>query len=149
MFRCVISCLSLFSIFAPAALWGQGPRVHLEASRSWTLNGWSPFTGLVGALGGGDRPQTVEILHTFTKRCPQVVLTRERENSDFVVLVEREGGKNIFRKDNKYAVFSRSGELLKAGSTRMLSSAVSGACDAITAEAGARVPEPEANARAN
>jgi hypothetical protein len=100
------------------------------------------LTGLLGALGGGDRPQTVEVIHTFSKRCPEVVVTRQREGSDFLVVVEREGGKSIFRKDNKYAVFSGSGELVKAGSTRMLGSAVAEACEAIRGKRGGQPPEP-------
>jgi hypothetical protein len=60
-----------------------------------------------------------------------------REGADFVVVLEREGGKSILRKDNKYAVFSGSGDLVTVGSTRMLSSAVSGACEAIRMKAGA------------
>jgi hypothetical protein len=123
--------LILFILFETAARSGDRPRVYVEDSRTWTLNGWSPFTGLLGAFGGGDRPLTVEILHTFTKRCPQVAPVREREGSDFAVLIEREGGKGLWRKDNKYAVFAKSGELIASGSTRILGNAVTEACQAI------------------
>jgi hypothetical protein len=50
-------------------------------------------------------------------------------------MLEREGGKSIFRKDNKYAVFTGEGDLVEAGSTRMVSTAVSQACEAIVAKA--------------
>ena len=139
MLRVAMVCAGLLAS-GPTLAAAEQPRVFIDDSRSWTLNGWSPFTGLLGAFGGGDRPQTVEIIHTFTKRCPLVTPTRQRESADFVVVLEREGGKSIFRKDNKYAVFTHSGDLVKVGSTRMLSSAVSEACEAILAkkEGGAR-----------
>jgi hypothetical protein len=115
--------------------------VYIEESQSWTLNGWSPLTGLLGAFGGGSRPQTIEIIRTFTKRCPQLTPTRAREGADFVVVLEREGGKSIFRKDNKYAVFTGSGDLVEVGSTRMVSSAVSQACEAIMAKPAVKAGE--------
>jgi hypothetical protein len=134
-------CLTLPSAFLSAARAAGQPRVYIEESQSWTVNGWSPFTGLLGAFGGGSRPQTVEIIHTFTKRCPQLRPTRAREGADFAVVVEREGGKSIFRKDNKYAVFTGAGDLVEAGSTRMVSTAVSQACEAIIAKAAGKATE--------
>ena len=146
MFRNAIVWAASLAVLVSAGGSAQAPRVfprvYIEESRSWTVNGWSPLTGLLGALGGGDRPQTVEVIHTFSKRCPEVVVTRQREGSDFLVVVEREGGKSIFRKDNKYAVFNGSGELVKAGSTRMLGSAVGEACEAIRAKWGGQPPDP-------
>jgi hypothetical protein len=141
MIRKSILCLTLLSPFLSAEKAAEQPRVYIEESQSWTANGWSPFTGLLGALGGGSRPQTIEIIHTFTKRCPQLTPTRTREGADFVVMLEREGGKSIFRKDNKYAVFTGAGDLVEAGSTRMVSTAVSEACEAILAKAAGKAAE--------
>jgi hypothetical protein len=141
MFRIAV-CVGFLALLASAAAAAEPPRVYIEESRSWTLNGWSPFTGLLGAFGGGDRPQTVEVIRTFSRRCPQVTVTRKREGADFAVVLEREGGKGIWRKDNKYAVFNASGDLVRVGSTRMLSSAVNEACEAIVAKAGADAAGP-------
>jgi hypothetical protein len=77
---------------------GQQPRVYVEQSRSWAVGGWNPLTGLLAA-GGGARPQTAEIIHTFTKRCPAVTPTLERGKAGYIVLLEHEGGKSIFRRD--------------------------------------------------
>jgi hypothetical protein len=134
MLRKTILCLTLLSVFVLAARGAEQPSVYIEESQSWTVNDWILFTGLLGALGGGSRPQTIEIIHTFTKRCPQLAPTREREGVDFVVVLEREGGKSIFRKDNKYAVFTGAGDLVEVGSTHMASTAVSQACEAIMAK---------------
>jgi hypothetical protein len=87
------------------------------------------------AAGGGARPQTAEVINTFSKRCPAVTPTLDREKADYVVLLEHEGGKNVFRRDNKYAVFTASGDLVKSGSTRILGNAVGEACQAITGKA--------------
>jgi hypothetical protein len=48
-----------------------------------------------------------------------------------VVLLDREGGKGLLRRDNKIAVFDREGDLLHSGSTRSLGNAVKDACEAI------------------
>ncbi len=121
-------------VITPVQCLAQGdprPRVFIEQSESWALGGWSPFFGLLAA-GGGARPQTAEIINTFAKRCPAVTPTLQRENAAYIVLLEREGGKGLFRKDNKYAVFTAFGDLVKSGSTRMLGNAVGEACQAIT-----------------
>jgi len=57
------------------------------------------------------------------------------------VVLEREGGKSILRKDNKYAVFTGAGDLVEAGSTRMISTAVSRACEAMMAKASGKAAE--------
>jgi hypothetical protein len=90
------------------------------------------------AAGGGARPQTAEVINTFSKRCPAVTPTLDREKAEYVVLLEHEGGKNVFRRDNKYAVFTASGDLVKSGSTRILGNAVGEACQAITGKAASR-----------
>jgi hypothetical protein len=113
------------------------PRVYIEQSRSWALGGWSPLTGLLAA-GGGARPQTAEIINTFAKRCPAVTPALEREKADYVLLLEHDGGKSIFRRDNKYAVFTASGDFVQSGSTRILGNAVSQACEAIMAKPASR-----------
>ena len=57
------------------------------------------------------------------------------------MVLEREGGKSILRKDNKYAVFTGAGDLVEAGSTRMISTAVSRACEAMMAKASGKAAE--------
>ncbi len=123
--------LTLLTPLLCSAQMKDPPRVYIEQSRSWAVGGWSPLIGLL-ATGGGDRPQTAEIMHTFTKRCPDVIPTLERAKANYVLLLEHEGGKSVFRRDNKYAVFTASGDLVKSGSTRMLGNAVGEACMAIT-----------------
>jgi hypothetical protein len=47
--------------------------------------------------GGGGRPQTAEIVKTFERRCPQVVVNNIPSNSDYVVILDHEGGKSWIR----------------------------------------------------
>jgi hypothetical protein len=82
-------------------------------------------------VGGGARPQTVEITKSFAKNCPAVVPTLDRSQADFVLLIEHEGGKSVFRKDTKYAVYRASGDHLASGSARMVGTAARKACEAI------------------
>jgi hypothetical protein len=82
-------------------------------------------------MSGGARPQTVEVMKTFSQRCPIVTITMDKTKANYVVLLDREGGKDIFSRDNKIAIFRNDGDLLYSGSTRSLGNAVSDACKAI------------------
>jgi hypothetical protein len=84
-----------------------------------------------GSVSGGARPQTVEIIKTFRQRCGAVTVTADKTRADYVILFDREGGKDLFARDNKIAAFKSDGDLLHAGSTRSLGNAVSDACGAI------------------
>jgi hypothetical protein len=55
----------------------------------------------------------------------------KHERADYVVTLQHEGGKDLVRKDNKFAVFNKDGDAIKSGSTRSLGNAVKNACDAI------------------
>jgi hypothetical protein len=70
-------------------------------------------------------------MKTFQQRCPAVRLTTDRAKADFVVMLEKEGGKDLIRRDNKVAVISHDGDVLYTGSTRSLGNAVKDACGAI------------------
>jgi hypothetical protein len=121
-----------------ATAWAQDkPRVFVAESNSWEMRG-SAGGGMDGGAGGwggssagGARPQTVEIMKTFQQRCPAVRLTTDRAKADFVVMLEKEGGKDLIRRDNKVAVISHDGDVLYTGSTRSLGNAVKDACGAI------------------
>jgi len=93
--------------------------------------------GAGAATRGGDRPQTVEIVKTFSERCPGVVVTADKSKANYVVQLDHEGGKGLQR-DNKIAVFQSNGDLLYAGSTRILGNAVKDGCAAMVS--GTPVP---------
>jgi hypothetical protein len=107
--------------------------VYVSDSQSWEISGgfgWGDDGG-GGASSGGARPQTAEIIKTFQERCPDITITNERRRADYVVLLDHEGGKMVFLKDNKVAVFGRDGTSIHSGSTRSLGNAVKDACAAI------------------
>jgi hypothetical protein len=135
------------------------PRVFITDSESWSVAGSSGGAG--GAFGGhtegGARPQTAEIVKTFGERCPQVVTNNRQERSDYVVVLDHEGGKGVLRHRNKVAVFNRvTGDSIVSKSTLSLGGSVQEACEAITkdwtvhakdirtAETGATTPEVKA-----
>ena len=111
-------------------------RVFITDSESWQVSGG--FGGTSGTSGGGvsggARPQTVEIMKTFGKRCPELTVTLRRDKADYVVLLEHEGGKGVARRDNKVAVFNADGDMIYSGSTRTLGNSVKNACKAIRQE---------------
>jgi hypothetical protein len=70
-------------------------------------------------------------LKTFNERCPEVVVTNNRDKADFVVLLDHEGGKQALQHRNKIAVFARDGDAIFSNSTLSLGGAVKDACEAI------------------
>ncbi len=117
------------------AIGAEKPRVFIGDSDSWQMTGGGAGARGAGggAVRGGARPQRVEIMKTFSKQCPQTIITIREEKADFIVFLEHEGGKGAFRKDNKVAVFNQEGDMLFANSTRSLGNSVKDACGVITA----------------
>lgn len=109
------------------------PRVFVNESQSWEITGEGGGIddGFGGSIRGGARPQTAEIVKTFGERCPGVIVTMKQEKADYIVNLQHEGGKDLVRRDNKFAVFNKDGDAIKSGSTRMLGNAVKNACEAI------------------
>jgi len=112
-------------------------RVFVTDSESWEVKGgWGAANGTGGgAEAGGARPQTAEIIKTFTERCPKVIVTNKSDMANYAVTLDHEGGKGALRKDNKVAVFRRNGDAILSKSTRELGNAVKDACSAIVADA--------------
>jgi hypothetical protein len=112
-------------------------RVFITDSQSWEVSGgWAAANGSGGgATAGGARPQTAEIVKTFTERCPDVIVTNKSDMANYAVTLDHEGGKGALRKDNKVAVFRRDGDAILSRSTRELGNSVKDACAAILADA--------------
>ncbi|HYX00290.1 MAG TPA: PEGA domain-containing protein [Candidatus Elarobacter sp.] len=109
-------------------------RVFVTDSTSWEMSGHSGGSnaGFGGEVHGGARPQTAEIIKTFGERCPQVVTNNIQANTDYVVVLDHEGGKGLLRHRNKVAVFNRvSGDSVVSKSTLSLGGSVQTACEAI------------------
>jgi hypothetical protein len=120
------------------------PRVFITDSQSWEYVSNSGGAG--GAFGshgaGGARPQTAEIVKTFGERCPQAVTNNRMEKSDYVVVLDHEGGKSFVHHKNKVAVFNRiSGDSIVSKSTLSLGGSVQDACEAITKDWSAHAKE--------
>jgi hypothetical protein len=129
-----VSLLSVLLISAVAQnASGQKPRVFISDSQSWQVSGSSggSSSGFGGHTSGGARPQTAEIIKTFGERCPEVTVNNKQDRSDYVVLLDHEGGKGLALKDNKVAVFNSDGDSIVSHSTRSLGNAVKDACEAI------------------
>ena len=111
-------------------------RVFVPESESWSVGGeFDIFDEGVGAVTGGAKPQTAEIVKTLHDRCPKLIVTRKEERADYILVLQHEGGK-FLRKDNKFAVFNADGDAIESGSTRSLGNAVKEACSAIVSDWG-------------
>jgi hypothetical protein len=109
------------------------PRLFIEESTSWEVKG-SAGAGDGsggGVVGGGARGQTAELIKTFRKSCPEVIITNKSDRADYTLTFDHEGGKQIWEKDNKFAVFNKEGDAVESGSARSLGSAVKSACAAL------------------
>jgi hypothetical protein len=112
-------------------------RVFITDSQSWEVAGYSG--GGAGGGGssshGGARPQTAEIIKTFGERCPGVMVNNIQEKTDYIVLLDHEGGKSVLQHRNKVAVFARvSGDSVVSKSTFSLGASVQEACEAIDSD---------------
>jgi len=119
-------------------------RVFITDSQSWSIAGSSGGGGgaFAGTMAGGARPQTAEIIKTFGERCPQVKINNIQEKTDYIVLLDHEGGKGALRHKNKVAVFARvSGDSIVSKSTLSLGGSVQDACEAILQDWAAHGPE--------
>jgi len=128
---CLFPILCLSSALAQDS---SKPRVFITDSQSWEVGGYSgggPGGG--GSVShGGARPQTAEIIKTFGERCPEVMVNNIQEKTDYIVLLDHEGGKSVLRHKNKVAVFARvSGDSVVSKSTLSLGGSVQEACEAI------------------
>jgi len=112
----------------------QKARAFVTDSESWSVAGGSGGSrgSYGGAMAGGARPQTAEIIKTFGQRCPEVVINNIQTKADYIVLLDHEGGKGALRHKNKVAVFARiSGDSIVSKSTLSLGGSVQEACGAI------------------
>jgi hypothetical protein len=138
----IIAFIALSFAGIAAAQSDERPRVFIEESDSWEVKSEPIFSstdkkGRVhiggGTSSGGAKPRTAEIMKRFAEQCPAVVVTIKKDRADFVVLLEHEGGKDLFNKDNKLAVFDREGDLVTSGAFSRPKKAVEVACNAISA----------------
>ena len=102
-------------------------------SSSKTMKAWVLINnGSANVLKPGSDAQTVEAVKTFAQRCPEVGVTLEKDKADFTILVGHDPHRPWWRRDNKIAVFDRSGSEIYSTSTRTMGNAVKDACQIIT-----------------
>jgi hypothetical protein len=122
---------------APVTTQGQPSdgkiRIYVADSQSWEMSGgWGAANGSGGGHeSGGARPQTAEIIKTFNQRCPEYMVTNNKDRANYAVILDHEGGKGLLRHRNKLAVFNRDGDAIFSDSTRELGNSVKDACAAI------------------
>jgi len=125
---------ALFLVLPAMAQSGtEKPRVYITDSQSWQMTGNSGGSadGFGGHVSGGARPQTAEIIKSFGKRCPQVIVNNRQDKADYTIVLDHEGGKSVLAHDNKVAVFNSDGDAILSHSTRELGTSVKDACEAI------------------
>ena len=127
--------LALPPLNAQGQVGSEPIRIFVMESKSWAMSG----VGVAvegsggGGLQGGAKPQTAEIMKTISKRkeCQGIIVTINRERADYILMLDRVGGRGTVLKDNKMALFNRDGDMVTSSSTVMLGNAVKDACLAI------------------
>jgi hypothetical protein len=125
-------------------------RVYINESRSWEMTGGiggnrDSFSGNVS----GSRPRTAKINKKFNKkfnktfnvRCPTFTITNEEDEADYKVILHHKSWQGLIRRDNKYAVYNKDGDVIASGSTRSLGNAVKNACQAIDKDLQSNPPK--------
>ena len=128
----ILTVLALPAILAAA----DKPRVFITESSSAQLSGDASVGQAEGSLSftGGTSPQNVEVMKAFSRNCRNAVITANREKADYIVRLDHEAinPTTLFVHGNKVAVFDKDEDLIYSDSSRLLGSAVKGACMAIT-----------------
>jgi hypothetical protein len=114
----------------------EKPRIFVTDSPSWSAaGGFGVANGTgAGAMAAGSSPQTVEVIDDFAKQCPNVTVTSDKSNADFVVLFDRDAAakaKTVLARADKIAVFKKNGDLIYSGKTRSVMNGVKDACAAL------------------
>lgn len=128
--RTAVTALAVATILAAA----EKPRVFITESPTPQISG-DGVGQLKGSLAfeGGTSPQNVEVMKMFSRRCRDVTVTANRDKADYIVRLDHEAisPTTLFVHGNKVAVFDKNEDLIYSDSSRLLSTAVRGACSAI------------------
>lgn len=112
------------------------PRLFITESGAPQAKGDAIVGDAKGSLAfiGGTSPENIEVMKSFSRSCSGVIVTADRDKADYVVRLDHEAinPTTPFVHGNKVAVFNSRQDLIYTNSTRTLSSAVKGACAAIT-----------------
>jgi hypothetical protein len=141
----------LFTVAAVIMLWGvtasaqEKPRLYVEGTGTTDVrtkafasatggSGWAVANGRShSAVSAHD--ETVELMKTFQQRCPGVALTVNGDAAEYAIRGNHESNqKGLLHKRDQIAVVRYTGEVVFAGNTRSVGSAVQEACAAVMAD---------------
>jgi hypothetical protein len=130
--RMTLTALAISTILTA----GSRPRVFIMESPAAQVSGDGSVGEVRGSVAfmGGTSPQNVEVMKAFSRSCRDAIVTANRDKADYIVRLDHEAVNptTLFVHGNKVAVFNKNEDLIYSNSSRLLSSAVRGACSAIT-----------------
>jgi hypothetical protein len=130
--RMTLTALAISTILTA----GSRPRVFITESPAAQVSGDGSVGEVRGSVAftGGTSPQNVEVMKAFSRSCRDAIVTANRDKADYIVRLDHEAVNptTLFVHGNKVAVFNKNEDLIYSNSSRLLSSAVRGACSAIT-----------------
>lgn len=118
------------------------PRIAVDTTASGSGGYWPG--NLFGALklGRGAGPLENDVETQFEKQCAEARYEPDRPKADYTMMLERKGGKGLFRKVNRFAVYTEDGALVYSGATRTLSAAIRDACGFVMVDQLVEAEEP-------
>jgi hypothetical protein len=132
-----LACFAVLGVLTACVLAASSPkpRIFITETTAPQASGDASVGDARGTLAftGGSSPQSVEVMRTFERYCPAVVITANRDKADYLVQFDHEAinPTTPFTHGNKVAVFDKNEDLIYSNSTRTLSSGVKDACRAI------------------
>jgi hypothetical protein len=107
-------------------------RIFVTDRKSWEASG--AFGQNSGTGAGGQRwdmrSPKAEILKAFRERCPDVLVTMQRERAAYIVILDHSEWRSP---SYKVTVFRPSGDVIYSGGAELLRNVVKNACYAVTA----------------
>jgi hypothetical protein len=128
--------LSPIMILLPTLLTAQDkPRVYVTDRDTWKESGW--LVAADGKIAGGASGRTVrehtENVKTFSRACPGVIVTENKDKADFALVWDRTNWNETAWTgyQNNMAIYSRDGDLIWSGASHKMTTAAQDVCTAV------------------
>jgi hypothetical protein len=132
--RLLLIC-SVYLIGAVLVEAQEKPPVHITDRDTWREEGGFARTGdsAVGGYRAGVVRQNTELIKTFNKACPSVAVTADRQNAEYIVIWDHTDWRDTSwtGKQNQFAVYKPSGDLVGSGAAARMPNAAKGICSII------------------
>ena len=101
--------------------------VFVEGSTVSSFSGSGDTWG--SSVGGTTEPQTIEVMKQLQRFCPNIQVTANRREADYLILHERQAGGTFGGNRNNVAAFGKDDLLVYASGAKKLDNSVKDLCE--------------------